>query len=75
MTRPICGIGSGLGFTYFLLERGLSFGHLVPDPDKIVTNIIFLCYGADWVQTFEESVRRSINSTGWLMGQLYLVLE
>jgi hypothetical protein len=34
--------GTGPGFTYYLLKRGLSFGSVGPDPDWSVINIIFI---------------------------------
>ncbi len=39
--------GSGPDFTYCLLERGLSFGSVGPDPDWSVINIVLCSYGTD----------------------------
>jgi hypothetical protein len=62
-------------FYLFPIGEGVIFWTRGPGSGLECHKYYFFCYGADWVQTLEESVRRSIDSTGWLMGQLYLVLE
>jgi len=59
-------------FYLFPIKEGVIFWTRGSGSGLECHKYYFFSYGADWVQTLVESVRRSIDSTGWLMGKLYL---